>query len=343
MVGPPRRRPDARPTPGRSPAPYAGPVSTVPPLLVITNADAGTADDDALEAALGVLRPATEVEVRATSSPDELDDALAHVGDRWVVVVGGDGSIHAVIDALHRRRSLADAVVALIPLGTGNDFARTLGIPLDPAEAAQVVLDGQVRPVDAIVDDEEGVTVNSVHIGAGAEAGERGAKWKERLGSVGVGKLNLGKLGYPIGAAQTALNPPHLRVSVEVDGRRVARPRDRVLMVALGNGQSVGGGTELTPDADPHDGLIDVIVASPAGVLDRVALAMRLPFGTHDEHATVESLRGRTVRITGRPFSCNSDGEIEGPVQSRTWRIEPAAYSMVLPARHESEPDGAGN
>lgn len=304
-------------------------------IVVITNADAGTADDVAQESALEVLSRHAEVDVRATSSPEELDEVLDELGDldgRRVVVLGGDGSIHAVVSALHRRGQLATAVVGLIPLGTGNDFARTLGIPLDPVEAAEVVTGGQILPVDLLIDDLDAITVNGVHLGAGAEAGEKGARWKERLGSVGVGKVNLGRLGYPIGAFQTALNPPTLRVRVEIDGAAAVDLDDQVLMVALGNGASVGGGTELTPDANPHDGQIDVLIATPVGTLARLGYALRLPFARHGEHADVKIVRGRSVRVTGSAFTCNSDGEIDGPVRSRSWRVLPAAYSMVVPA-----------
>ncbi|KRA39457.1 diacylglycerol kinase [Nocardioides sp. Root614] len=311
---------------------------------MITNADAGTADDEALETALGVLRGATTVEVHATSSPDELDtvlDGLGDLGDRRLVVVGGDGSIHAVVAALHRRNELTGRVLGLVPLGTGNDFARTLGIPLDPEEAAELVLAGATRAVDLVVDERDAVTVNGVHLGAGAEAGEKGARWKSRLGSVGIGKVNLGRIGYPIGALQTALNPPTLRVRVEVDGEVVVDVDHQVLMVALGNGASVGGGTELTPDAHPFDGLVDVLIATPVGTLSRLGYALRLPFGRHEEHADVQIVRGRTVRVTGCEFTCNSDGEIDGPVRSRSWRVLPSAYAMVVPVS-ESGNDASG-
>lgn len=306
-------------------------------LLVITNADAGTADEAARDEALDVLRAGADVAVAATSSPEELDEVLADTDDCAVVVVGGDGSLHAVVAALHRRRTLGTTLLGLVPLGTGNDFARTLEIPFEPAEAAEVVLAGHARSLDLIVDDQDGVTVNSVHAGAGADAGERGARWKGRLGSIGVGKLNLGKLGYPIGALQTAVRPPSLRLRVEVDGEVVTDVDTRVLMVAVGNGTSVGGGAPITPDADPGDGLLDVVVAKPAHAADRFALALRVPFGSHEDHRTVEAVRGRSITLTGGPFRCNSDGEIGDPVRSRTWEVHPSAYRMIVPAGQESE------
>jgi diacylglycerol kinase (ATP) len=302
------------------------------PLLVITNSDAGTADDDSLAAALGVLREHTSVEVQATSNPGELDGVLHRAGSRRIVVAGGDGSLHAVVAALHRRHDLDKAVLGLLPLGTGNDFARGVGIPLDIEEAASVLVTGQVRPMDLIVDEVGQIVVNSVHVGAGANASRRGHRWKGRLHAVGVGKVNLGKLGYPIGAALTAFRPPVLRLHVELDGKVVNDLDTRVLMVALGNGSSVGGGTELTPEADPEDGRIDLMISRATGPLARFGFAARLAFGTHEEADDVTALRGREVSVSGERFWISADGEISGPERHRTWHVEPAAYSMVLPA-----------
>ncbi|PWN01200.1 diacylglycerol kinase [Nocardioides silvaticus] len=300
---------------------------------MITNSDAGTADDAALDAALGVLRSATSVEVAATSDPGELDGALHRAGSRRVVVAGGDGSLHAVITALYRRRELGpDRVLGLIPLGTGNDFARTLGIPLDAVEAAESLVEGKVRELDLLVDEVGQIVVNQVHLGAGAEAGRKAVPWKERLGRVGVGPVNLGRLGYPIGALLSSIDPPVLRLRIEVDGEVVCDVDHPVLMVALGNGATVGGGLELTPDADPGDGRIDVMIARPKGTLSRLAYVARLGIGTHATHRDVETRRASTVTVSGSEFWCSADGELYGPERHRSWRLEPSAYSMIVPA-----------
>src|SRR3954452_15450333 len=217
-VGRCRRRHEAT-----APAFTVGPIvsALMDPLLVITNKDAGTADQETLEVALGELRSRTSVEVAATSDPGELDGVLQLAGSRRIVVAGGDGSLHAVMSALHRRHQLADVVVALLPLGTGNDFARGVGIPLDIEEAARVVVEGQVRPMDLIVDEVGEIVVNNVHAGLSAQASRSGHGWKKRLGAIGIGKVTLGKLGYPIGALQSVLHPPALHLRVEVDGRVV--------------------------------------------------------------------------------------------------------------------------
>ncbi|WP_309649058.1 YegS/Rv2252/BmrU family lipid kinase [Nocardioides sp.] len=301
------------------------------PLLVITNSDAGTSDEETLEQALALLREHTSVEVQATSNPGELDGVLHRAASRRIVVAGGDGSMHAVISALYRRNELRGATVGLLPLGTGNDLARGVGIPLDMEGAARVLLTGTPRPMDLIVDEVGEVVVNSVHVGAGANASRRGQRWKERLHSVGFGKVNLGKLGYPIGAALTAFNPPLVRLHVQVDGKTVTDLDSPVLMVALGNGSSVGGGTELTPDADPGDGRIDVMISHATGPLARLVYAARLGLGRHEDADDVTALHARQVSVSGEAFWVSADGEIYGPERNRTWHIEPAAYSMVLP------------
>lgn len=302
------------------------------PLLVITNAEAGTTDAESLSRALAVLREHASVEVHSTGNPGELDSVLHRAGARRIVVAGGDGSLHAVVAALHRRNELKSAVLALLPLGTGNDFARGVGLPLDIEAAAQVALHGRVVSMDVLVDELGEVVVNAVHVGAGAQASRRAHRWKERLGRVGPGSLNLGRLGYPIGALLTAWRPPVLRLRVQVDDE-VVNDLDRpVLMVAVGNGPSVGGGTELTPEAEPADGQLDVLVSRAVTPRQRWLYGIRLGLGRHHRASGSSYRRGSQVSIAGGPFWVSVDGEIAGPERQRTWRVETGAYSLVLPA-----------
>jgi YegS/Rv2252/BmrU family lipid kinase len=303
----------------------------VRPLLVITNAEAGTSDEENLAAALAVLHGDASVEVAQTSNPGELDGVLHRAGGRTIVVAGGDGSLHAVVAALHKRRELAGATLALLPMGTGNDFARGNDIPLDIEEAARLVLTGKPRAVDLLVDERGNVVVNNVHVGLGAQASRKAATWKTRLGSIGVRKVNLGRLGYPIGAALSALHPPNWRLRVELDGEVVNDVDRPVLMVAIGNGSHVGGGTEITPDADTRDGRLDVMISRAVSPLAKLGYVAHLRRGEHDERDDVVTLRGRSVKVSGDEFWLSADGEVSGPERSRSWRLEPAAYSMILP------------
>jgi diacylglycerol kinase (ATP) len=295
----------------------------VDPLLLIANAEAGSADRERLDQALDVLRRHADVEVATTGNPGELDGVLHRRGGRRVVVAGGDGSLHAVIAALHRRNELADAVVGLLPLGTGNDFARGNDIPLDPPEAAELIVTGEVRPVDLIVDCVGEVVVNNVHVGVGAQASHKARSWKKTLG----------RLGYVVGAAQASVRPPFYRFRVEVDGEVVTDVDRHVAQVAIGNGTTVGGGTDLTPHAHTGDGLLDVMVSLAVGPLSRFGYAFQLKLGRHPERDDVIYVRGKTVSVSGQAFWCSADGELSGPERNRTWRVEPGAFSMPLPAR----------
>ncbi|MFL6157820.1 MAG: diacylglycerol/lipid kinase family protein [Marmoricola sp.] len=294
------------------------------PLLLITHADAGNAD--ALSAALEVLEDQVSVEVCETSNPGELDGVLHRAGSRPIVVAGGDGSLHAVIATLHRRNDLKGKVLGLLPLGTGNDFARTVGVPLDATEAAEALLRATPRPMDLIVDELGEVVVNNVHLGASAIASKHGAGLKERLGPFG-----LGLVGYPLGVAIAAIRPPSVRLRVEVDGKPVADVDRQVLMLAVGNGASVGGGAEITPDADPGDGHLDVVVSFATDPLARLGYAIDVLRRKHPERPDTIALRGKQVSVSGEDFWISADGEISGPERRRSWHLEPAAYSMLVP------------
>lgn len=299
-------------------------------ILLITNADAGTNDQQAIGAALGVLRRDADVEVAATSDPDELDDVLGARDGRDLVVAGGDGSLHAVIAVLHGRDDLAGPTIGLVPLGTGNDFARGVQIPLDPARAAEVAVAGRETKVDLIVDDENGVVVNAVHAGIGAEAGEEAKPWKARLG----------KGGYVVGAVIAGFKSQGHKVRVTADGTVLADGARRVLQIGIGNGCYVGGGTPLTPEADPTDGKIDVMVSFAVRRRDRLLYAIRLKRGTHEERHDVRTTRAERVEISGEPFLCNADGELAGPIRRRRWDLRAGAFTMRLPTSDQAESAG---
>ena len=289
--------------------------------LLVASAHAGSAEDDAIEAARAVLAEAGPVEVVSTGTPDELDAALDACGERALVVAGGDGSLHVVVSRLRARGELQERPIALVPLGTGNDLARSLDLPLDAAEAARLVLTGRHQPMDLLVDDAGGVVVNAVHVGVGAEA------------AVSAGRLKplLGLLAYPLGALSAGLRSTGWRLRVVVDGVVLADDHRRALMVGIGNGPSIGGGTELLPGAVPDDGLLDVMVSRATGPFSRTRYAAALQAGTHLTDPEVRWTRGRSVTISGEPVGVNADGELGDEVTRRTWTVDPGAWKLLRP------------
>ena len=138
---------------------------------------------------------------------------------------------------------------------------------------------------------------------------------------------------------QSAFNHAELHLRVEVDGK-VVNDLDRpVLMVAIGNGANIGGGTEVTPHADPESGSVDVMVSRAVSPLAKLSYTMKMAReGSHLAHPDVDYHRGQTVSVSGEAFYCSADGEIYGPERQRSWHVQPGAYRFVLPpAGHQSD------
>jgi diacylglycerol kinase family enzyme len=299
-------------------------------LLVVANGAAGTTDDDSVETAVAVLRTGAEVTLAETAGREELLAAVTGRDGRRLVIVGGDGSVHAAVHALDRAGALDPAEpVGIIPRGTGNDLARTLGLPLDPAEAAAVVLTGVPRPLDLVRDDAGGLVVNAVHAGVGARAGAEAARFKDRLGTA----------AFPLGAAIAGVTSTGWPLRVEVDGRVVTHDQagwaadgsTDVLMLAVCTGPTIGGGTPLAPDARVDDGLAEVVVCTATGPVARAAFATALVGGRHVDRDDVLVVRGRQATFSGPPVDLNADGELEEAVATRTWRVQARAWSVLVP------------
>lgn len=290
-------------------------------LLVVTNAAAGSTDDERVDAALAVLRAAADVRVDTCADPGDLDRLLDGLGDRTLVLAGGDGSVHTAVATLHRRGELSpDRPLALLPLGTGNDLARNLGIPLEPMRAARLLVDGRTHDLDLLVDDDGGVVLNAVHAGVGATAATYARRFKPYLKAA----------AFPLGAVIAGAHARGWRLRVEADGRLVTE--DKLLMVALSNAPGIAGGTaRLAPDAAPDDGRLRLVTCAATGPIARVRYALSLRDGAHRHRDDVLHVAATTVTVSGEAFLTNGDGEIAGPFTRRTWRLMPKAWRIKAP------------
>lgn len=299
-------------------------------FLLIANESAGSGDRERTDAALTVLREAGDVAVVTTSTIDELTEAIAARDGREVIVAGGDGSLHAFATALCRAGGLGEdpPTVGLLPMGTGNDFARTTALPTGPAGAARVIIDSPARPVDVLIDDDDRIVTNAVHIGAGEEAGRVARPWKELLG-----RFHLGALGYVIGGVAAGLGQRGRHLRVVADGEVVATGEQRVLQVAVTIGRTVGGGTPIAPDARTGDGRADVVVARAITPVRRLRYAVGVNLGRHTHLDDVVALRASSVTVTGlrHEVAANADGETLEAARERTWRVVPDAYRLHTP------------
>lgn len=288
-------------------------------VLLIAASPAGSTTRPALDAARRVLAEFFPVELVQAADPAGLAEVLDARAGRTPVVAGGDGSLHLVVAALRARGELAGTPVGLVPLGTGNDLARAVGIPRDPAVAARVVTAGSARAMDLLADDAGGIAVNAVHLGVGALAARLGARLKRPLGP----------MAYRAGGILAGLRAGRWALEVELDEVPVAA--GRLLQVGIGNGPYVGGGTRLFPGARHDDGRLHLVTSADTGPVARASYAVAVRRGRHVRRGTVHYRSGQRVTVSGGSVPSNVDGELAELRVRRTWSVEPGAWRLLAP------------
>lgn len=294
-------------------------------VLALTSPNKLATRGRAVGPALAELGAAGPVELVATTDAGRLAEAVHACRGRRLVVLGGDGSVHRLVQVLHDEDRL-DQVVGLVPLGTGNDLARGHGIPLDPVQAARLATSGTPQSRDLVLDEEGGVVVNVVHAGPSARSVERAATVKSLLG----------KAAYAVGAFAQGLTAAGAPLRVEVDGQVVHDGTDGVLMAVVALGSSIGGGARVAPGAERLRGQADVTVSLATGPVARVAYAWSMRTGRHRDREDVLRASGCEIVVEGvggTRFHVDSDGEPGGPFPRRTWRVQPGVtWQLVSPA-----------
>lgn len=212
---------------------------------------------------------------------------------------GGDGSLNWAINALRDR--LDDLTFALIPMGSGNDLARTLALPSDPVAAAQAVVAAAEREIDYGVASGAGIErlfVNACVGGSPVADDEALAEQTKTL---------LGSFAFWVAGANAL--PRLEQATVTVNGRSV---RDCVV-VGVGNGRTVGGGFPLFPNAAPDDRRLDACALGADDLPSMVRLLRQRPGGSHTVLDGGIAERSRQVTIDAHPaLELNVDGELVG-------------------------------
>lgn len=295
-------------------------VVSTPPVthVLLVNRNAGGVNDRTTGLVCRRLATGCRVDVAVTSDATEAEDVIRDLGDRTLVVVGGDGTLHDALNRLDRHDMLPGARIALVPLGTANALARGLGLPLDPSLACDVVRTGRPRTLDLFESDDR-VIANDVHTGVGVVGQQR----------VVIAKRMIGRFAYPIVNTTTALMTAGWPIRVEVDGVEIAGEDEPSLGVGVGNTAVIGNGTQVWPGACPDDGLLDVVVAFARGRTDRIALGLAAARGRHVGRDDVRSGRGREVRIKGGPGCHNADGELWQDITDQTYRVRPGGWRVL--------------
>ena len=291
--------------------------------LVVQRHDAPAEDRARVDALVDDLGDTATL--RRTTDTADLDDAIASLEGRGLVVGGGDGSMHLAANRLASLDRIEDTVVALFPAGTGNDLAHTLDLPREPEGMATLLRAGRERRLDLLDLGQHGLAVNALHAGIGVDAAERSQDLPQ----------GLGKLAYPLGAMLAGLGAEGFTGQVRVDGEVIEAVEDTdTLMVLVLNGRTIGGGHVFVEDAAPDDGLLDVLVCQSVGRAARTAFGLAVTRGTHLDRDDVASCTGTTVTVRGTGISWNVDGELwtDEPLDELTVRVRPSALRTVAPA-----------
>jgi len=290
-------------------------------ICIILNPSAGSVRDlDDVVARLGRLPNA---EIRLTGrrgSAARFVRTAIQKGRRFIVAAGGDGTLNEVVNGI--GENVKDVRVGLIPLGTGNDFARTIGVPADLDAAIDLIAAGDTRRVDLVR-----VTSDEVRYFVNVSAGGFSGLVDEKL--TPAMKKTWGPLAYLRSAAAALPELRAYRTTLAFDNT------DSLTLdlynVVVANGRYVGGGTLIAPEASIDDGLLDVVLIPKRSAPELALLAAQVAMGTHLKSAAIIFRRAAKLTVNSKPgMWFNVDGELVGNEPAR-FEILPRALRFIAP------------
>ncbi|MDJ0761216.1 MAG: diacylglycerol kinase family lipid kinase [Woeseiaceae bacterium] len=293
------------------------------PLFLNPIAGRGRAAARLPEIVAALAASGVQADVRESTSRGDMEDQIcraAEDGEQCVIVAGGDGSMHEAANGLmHAERETA---LGLIPVGTGNDFARAAGIPED-SNLAAVELGQRIAG---------GETLRSIDIGrcnGRFFSNGVGVGIDAKVASIAAGiRLPIGDLVYIIGVIRClwdGIATP--RMTVTVDGEQAWSGPTTLTNVS--NGAWVGGQFHIAPEADLGDGQLNVVVAAAVSRARVVALLPKLMKGRHLAAPELTHVTGRHIVVhCDEPIIAHLDGELQAP--TRTFDIQLQESALVL-------------
>ncbi len=292
-------------------------------ITVIANPAAGRAQDDASidDVRLRLVTAGHVVNVVETAGAgdgERLAAEAATAGTDVVVAAGGDGTLNEVINGVASvPGALQRCVVGILPFGTGNDFARMLGIEAGES-AVEALVAGHTRAVD-LVRLNDRVFLNA---SAGGFTAETSSQVTPGL------KQAVGTLAYLIGGARALLEYEPVHAVIDSGARRLDMD---LQLFAVCNGAYIGGGHQLAPRARIDDGLFDVCLVRASSTIDFLTLLPRLSSGDHLDDEDVVYFRATELAMTfTRPIKVNTDGEVLDLAECR-YAIETGAARFAVP------------
>jgi diacylglycerol kinase (ATP) len=287
-----------------------------PRALLLVNRNARRGQDD-LSRAIAQLR---ELNVDLIEAPSRDPHSIAETIRRYakqvdmVIIGGGDGTLNAAIDGLLETQ----LPLGILPLGTANDLARTLGIPTALSDACKVISGGHSERIDL-------GWVNGKHFFNVASLG-LSVKITQQLSR--EAKRRWGIFAYAIAACQVLLKSVPFTAEIHANGESI---HVRTVQIAIGNGRYYGGGMTVAADAAIDDQRLDLYSLEIDHWWQMLALLPNMRSGTHSSWSFVRSLASQSIELkTHRRHSINTDGEITTGTPA-LFRVVPKAISVLVP------------
>ncbi|HEU0024799.1 MAG TPA: diacylglycerol kinase family protein [Thermoleophilaceae bacterium] len=257
--------------------------------------------------------PHRTVTTRSTEHAQEEALGASEQGET-VAALGGDGLLRPLAGALKGR----DTALAVIPGGRGNDFARVLGLPKEPGEAAAIAVNGSERLLDvANVDGAPFLGIASLGFDTDANRIANDAR------------LVRGDAVYAYAALRALVAWKPATFAVDIDGQRHEMSG---YSVAVGNSGAYGGGMRLFPQAELDDGELDVLISEHTSKLTFLRSLPKVFKGTHLDSPYAHVFRGRVIEVSSdRPFVIYADGDPIGATPA-TMTVEPRCLRVIVPA-----------
>ncbi len=286
------------------------------PLFIVNPAAGNGRAVRAVSTIAGAFRgPARIVETTGPGDAEEIARAAADAGAGPIMAVGGDGTVHEVLNGVMRAGTRPP--VGIVPVGGGNDLARGLGLPSNPASAARAAWDEDTGQIDVgLCNDRYFFNVG----GVGLDTTVAQAVNRKR------GGLAHGKAGYIAQALVELSRYANREYTLRLDDREIA---SRSLLIAVANGRYFAGGMKICPHADPTDGWLDVCIGGDLTRLETLGLMPAIYLGWHGRHRKVAFHRVRSARIDGpEGTAVQLDGEISATLPAE-FSVLPCALRIV--------------
>lgn len=212
-----------------------------------------------------------------------------------IVAVGGDGTVHEVINGIKDT----NMILGIIPLGTGNDFARFFHIPKNVKKAIQVIINGKVNIIDSALINKYITCNNVANIGIDADVALEVTKFKKYLSGI---------FAYLLSLFDVLFKFKPYNVNINIDGKRLKR---KIMLAAFGTCSFYGGGFKILPNANPKDGLMDIIIVNSINKFKLLFLLPMAIIGRHTRFKCVETYKAKEVHIEiEREIALCIDGEV---------------------------------